>query len=70
MAPAPDMLARTVLYFLVNDFHEITESGVLGMPQYASAEKGDRFLRAIVECVLEFIHDFRTWTYQQEIGSV
>jgi creatinine amidohydrolase len=64
-----DMLAGQP-YFLVNDFHEITESGVFAMPQYASAEKGDRFLRAIVECVLEFIHDFRTWTYQQEIGSV
>lgn len=56
-------------YFLVNDFHEITASGVFGMPQYASEEKGDRFLRAIVDSVLEFIRDFATWRYQQDPRS-
>jgi creatinine amidohydrolase len=64
-----DMLAAQP-YFLVNDFHEITRSGVFGMPQYASAEKGKHFLDAIVESVLEFIRDFETWTYQEEAGRV
>jgi creatinine amidohydrolase len=64
-----DMLAAQP-YFLVNDFHEITRSGVFGMPQYASAEKGKRFLDVTVQSVLEFIRDFQTWTYQEEIGKV
>ena len=39
-----DMLAGQP-YFLVNDFREVTQSGVFGMPQYATAEKGVRFRR-------------------------
>jgi creatinine amidohydrolase len=64
-----DMLAGQP-YFLVNDFREITASGVFGMPQYASAEKGERFLHAIVDSVLEFVRDFATWTYQQDARSI
>jgi creatinine amidohydrolase len=64
-----DMLAGQP-YFLVNDFHEITSNGVFGMPQYASAEKGNRFMEAIVASVLEFVRDFGTWAYQQESGRI
>jgi len=64
-----DMLAGQP-YFLVNDFPEITQSGVFGMPQYASGEKGQRFMRVIVDSVLEFVRDFATWTYQQDARSI
>ncbi len=64
-----DMLAAQP-YYLVNDFHEITKNGVFGLPQHASAEKGEQFLRAIVGSVLEFVRDFRTWTYQQNEESI
>lgn len=60
-----DMLAGQP-YALVNEFDEITGNGVFGMPQYASAEKGNRFLGAIVDSVLEFVRDFATWNYQQK----
>jgi creatinine amidohydrolase len=58
-----DMLAGQP-YFLVNDFREVTSSGVFGMPQYASAEKGLAFMGAAVEAVLEFIDDFQHWNFQ------
>lgn len=58
-----DMLAGQP-YFLVNDFREVTASGVFGMPQYANAEKGALFLGAAVDAVIEFIFDFRHWEYQ------
>ncbi len=47
--------------YSVNEFHEISESGVVGRPELATAEKGARFFDAIVEDVLAFIADFTTW---------
>jgi creatinine amidohydrolase len=52
-------------YYLVNDFDEITRTGVFGMPQFASAEKGERFLMAAVDSALTFIREFRSWNYQE-----
>src|SRR5262249_9576201 len=40
-----DML-RPQPYHMVRDFHELAESGTLGMPSLASAEKGVQFLEA------------------------
>jgi creatinine amidohydrolase len=59
-----DMLAGQP-YFLVNDFREVTSSGVFGMPQYANPMKGNLFLEAAVEAVRDFILDFQTWDYQK-----
>jgi creatinine amidohydrolase len=47
--------------FFVNEFHEVTASGVMGRPDLASAEKGRRFLDGIVKEVAEFIEHFLTW---------
>jgi creatinine amidohydrolase len=52
-------LARPV--FFVNDFHEVTASGVVGHPDLASAEKGKRFLDGIVADVSAFVEHFLTW---------
>lgn len=45
----------------VNDFHEVTKSGVVGHPDLASAEKGKRFYEGIVAAVAEFVKHYLTW---------
>ena len=47
--------------YVVNEFHEISESGVVGHPDLATAEKGKRFFEAIVADVTAFVRDFLTW---------
>src|SRR5262245_23155618 len=47
--------------YMVNEFHEISESGVIGHPDLATAEKGQRFFEAIVQDVIAFVRDFLTW---------
>jgi creatinine amidohydrolase len=47
--------------FFVNEFHEVTKSGVMGHPDLASAEKGRRFLDGIVDEVAAFVKHFVTW---------
>jgi creatinine amidohydrolase len=47
--------------FFVNEFHEVTQSGVMGYPDMASAEKGKRFLDGIVAEVSAFVGEFSRW---------
>jgi creatinine amidohydrolase len=47
--------------FFVNEFHEVTKSGVMGHPDLASAEKGKRFLDGIVTEVAAFVDEFSRW---------
>lgn len=56
-----DML-RPQPYYMVRDFHELSESGTLGMPSHASAEKGEQFLAAAVEGVARFLSEFAGWS--------
>lgn len=55
-----DMQLPKPVYY-VAEFHELSESGVVGHPDLASAEKGRRFLDGIVQEVGEFVDDFLTW---------
>lgn len=47
--------------FFVNDFHEVTKTGVVGHPDLATARKGKKFLDGIVEEVGEFVDSFAKW---------
>jgi creatinine amidohydrolase/Fe(II)-dependent formamide hydrolase-like protein len=47
--------------FFVNEFHEVTASGVMGRPDLASAEKGKRFLDGIIKEVSAFVEHYLTW---------
>jgi creatinine amidohydrolase len=47
--------------FFVNEFHEVTQSGVIGHPDLASTEKGKHFLEGIVAEVSAFVAQFATW---------
>jgi creatinine amidohydrolase len=55
-----DMQYSRPVYF-VNEFHEVSESGVVGEPELASAEKGKNFLAGIVKEVTAFVDDFSKW---------
>ena len=49
--------------FFVNEFHEVTETGVVGDPTLASAEKGKRFLDGAVDAVGRFVEAFAGWEH-------
>jgi creatinine amidohydrolase len=55
-----DMQYGRPVYF-VNEFHEVTKSGVVGHPDLATAEKGRRFLDGIVAEVTAFVEHYLTW---------
>jgi creatinine amidohydrolase len=47
--------------YAVNEFYEISGSGVVGHPDLATAEKGRLFFDAIVRDVSVFLEDLLTW---------
>ena len=51
-------------YFLIAEFDELSENGAIGMPQFATAEKGERFLEAAAQGVVRFLGDFARWDFQ------
>ncbi len=55
-----DMQYSRPVYF-VNEFHEVSKSGVVGQPESASARKGKRFLDGIVTETIRFVDDFAKW---------
>ena len=60
-----DML-RGQPYYIVNEFHELSDSGTIGQPQFSSAEQGQAFVDAAVQSVLRFIREIATWDYQEK----
>lgn len=55
-----DMQHARPAYF-VEEFHEMSESGVIGDPRLATAAKGKRFFEGIVAGVLAFVEAFSKW---------
>jgi creatinine amidohydrolase len=55
-----DMQYGRPVYF-VNEFHEVTETGTIGHPDLASAEKGKKFMHGIIRDVLKFADEFAKW---------
>src|SRR5437867_7631699 len=55
-----DMQYARPIYF-VNEFHEVSETGTIGHPELATAEKGKAFLDGIVKEVLAFMDAFAKW---------
>lgn len=58
-----DML-KSPPFFMINEFDELSPNGVIGMPEFATAEKGEQFLNAAGEAVARFIREFRSWDFQ------
>jgi creatinine amidohydrolase len=54
-------------FFMINEFDEFSESGVIGMPEFASPEKGARFLEAAAQGVARFLDEFERWDFQTRL---
>lgn len=73
--PSPEMGYRTIdmlkqpPFSLVNEFDEISDNGVIGMPELATAEKGTKFLEASVHAVTALIDEMETWRFQEQRAS-
>lgn len=60
-----DML-KSPPFFLINEFDELSANGVIGMPEFATAEKGEKFLDAAAKAVTGFIQEFASWNFQTQ----
>jgi creatinine amidohydrolase len=58
-----DML-KAEPYFLIAEFDEFSDTGVIGMPEYATAEKGSKFLESAAQGVVRFLGEFAKWDFQ------
>jgi creatinine amidohydrolase len=54
----PDMRSPSKVFFGMDDFRRDTMHGVAGDPNFANAEKGQKFLEAAVEQVVTFLREF------------
>jgi creatinine amidohydrolase len=68
--PGPEMgyrvsdMLKPLPFSLISEFDEISENGVIGMPEFASAEKGERFLEAAAESVVSLLDEMGKWDFQ------
>ena len=73
--PSPAMGYRTIdmlkepPFSLINEFDELSPSGVLGMPELATAEKGSQFLESAAQAVVELIDEMAGWSFQERAQS-
>lgn len=51
-------------FFMINEFDEFSETGVIGMPDFATAEKGEQFLEAAAQAAVRFLDEFGRWDFQ------
>lgn len=56
-------------FFMINEFDEFSETGVIGMPDFATAEKGEKFLEAAAQAVVRFLDEFGRWDFQTRAHS-
>ena len=64
-----DML-KSQPFYMVNEFDEFSETGVIGMPEFATPEKGERFLEAATQGVARFLEQFESWDFQTRSAPV
>jgi creatinine amidohydrolase len=68
--PGPDMgyritdMLQPLPFSLINEFDEISQNGVIGMPEFATAEKGEHFLEAAAQSVVSLLDEMANWHFQ------
>lgn len=50
-------------------FTQMTNSGAMGNPEKATAEKGDRLLASFTQSLVDFLTEFSTWEHQRPNAS-
>ncbi len=69
--PGPEMgyrvldMLKSPPFSLVSEFDELSPTGVLGMPELATPEKGARFLEAATQAVVALIDEMASWNFQE-----
>jgi creatinine amidohydrolase len=48
-------------------FHFLTDSGVVGYPDLATAEKGRHLVERAVEAAIDFLREFRQWPLMEDL---
>jgi creatinine amidohydrolase len=70
--PGPEMGYRvndmlTPLPFtLMSEFDELSGNGVIGMPEFATAEKGLQFVEAAARSVVKLLDEMSGWRFQEQ----
>ncbi len=59
-----DML-KTPPFSLISEFDEISDNGVIGAPELATAAKGEAFFDAAAQAVVAFLDEMETWSFQE-----
>lgn len=73
--PGPEMGYRRIdmlkqpPFSLVNEFDELSSTGVLGMPELATAPKGVAFLESASQAVLQLIDEMGGWNFQERASA-
>jgi len=60
-----DML-KPLPFTLISEFDEISSSGVIGMPEFATPEKGEQFLEAAAQSVCALADEMTKWNFQEQ----
>jgi creatinine amidohydrolase/Fe(II)-dependent formamide hydrolase-like protein len=64
-----DMLKQPP-FSLINEFDEISENGVIGTPELATKEKGQQFLDAAIEGVVNLLDEMAAWQFQSRPNPI
>jgi creatinine amidohydrolase len=73
--PGPEMgyrkvdMLKPLPFSLMSEFDELSPTGVLGMPETATSEKGILFLEAAVRATIELIDSMTGWTFQEQAAT-
>jgi creatinine amidohydrolase len=65
MGYRPTDMLHPLPFSLISEFNEISESGVIGMPELATPEKGEQFLQAAERAVLDLVKEMQGWVFQR-----
>ncbi len=70
--PGPEMgyrkldMLKSPPFSLINEFDELSRTGVLGIPELATPEKGTRFLEAAANAAVALIDEISNWNFQEQ----
>jgi creatinine amidohydrolase len=65
MGYRPTDMLHPLPFTLISEFNEISESGVIGMPELGTAAKGEKFLQAAEEAVIQLVKEMQSWSFQK-----
>jgi creatinine amidohydrolase len=65
MGYRPTDMLHPLPFTLISEFNEISSSGVIGAPEFATKAKGEEFLAAAEAAVVSLIEEMQSWRFQE-----